>query len=182
MSRLTVLREEGQRAFQAAGWAGAVGIALCVFAVSFDLTGNQVLADEAHALHQQARSLAQSQRQRSVPVPSDRERLDAFYAGLPPASSLPELLARLHGHALARGVPTEKADYRVQTLAGTPLEKISLDLPVRGTYPAIHSWLADVQAGMPALALDELALRRADIGRADIEARVRFVIFVRRAT
>lgn len=181
MSRLAILREEGQRAFHAAGWAGVVGIALCVFAVSFDLVGNRTLADEADALHLQARSLAKSQRQRSVPVASDRERLDAFYAGLPPASSLPELLVRLHGHALARGVPTEKADYRVQALAGTPLEKISLELPVRGSYPAVRSWLADVQAGMPELALDELALRRTDIGRADIEARVRFVIFVRPA-
>lgn len=181
MTRLAALRDEGRRTFQAAGWAGVVGISLCVFALSFDLTGNRALADAADALHQQARSLAKGQRQRSVPVASDRERVDAFYAGLPPASSLPELLLRLHGHALARGVPTEKADYRVQALPGTPLEKVSLELPVRGSYPAIRQWLADVQAGMPALALDELALRRADIGKADIEARVRFVIFVRRA-
>ena len=180
MTRLAALREAGLRGFHAAGWAGVLGIGLGVFALSFDLTGNRALADEADTLHQQARSLARSQRQRSAPVASDRERLDAFYARLPPAGSLPELLVRLHGHALARGLPTDKADYRVQALPGTPLEKVSLDLPVRGSYPAIRSWLADVLAAMPALALDELALRRADIGKPDIEARVRFVIFVRR--
>lgn len=180
MTRLATLREEGQRTLQAAGWAGMLGIPLCVFAVSFDLTGNRALANEADALHQQVRSQTRNQRQRGVPMASDRERLDAFYACLPPAGNLPELLLRLHGHALARGVPAEKADYRVQAVPGTPLEKIHLEIPVHGSYPAIRSWLADVQAGMPELTLDELTLRRPNIGKADIEARVRFVIFVRR--
>lgn len=181
MTMLAELRESGLRALNAAGWAGVLGIGLCVFAVSFDLTGNRALADEADQLRREARSLAKTQRQhRRVPEVSERERLAAFYAGLPLAERLPELLLRLHGHALARGVPTDKADYRVQAVAGTPLEQVSLELPVRASYPAIRQWLDDVRAGMPELALDDLAFRRADIGKPDIEARVRFVIFLRR--
>lgn len=181
MTMLAELRESGLRALNAAGWAGALGIGLCVFAVSFDLTGNRALADAADQLRREARSLAKTQRQhKRVPEVSERERLAAFYAGLPLAERLPELLVRLHGHALARGVPTDKADYRVQAVAGTPLEQVSLELPVRATYPAIRQWLDDVRAGMPELALDDLAFRRADIGKPDIEARVRFVIFLRR--
>lgn len=62
----------------------------------------------------------------------------------------------------------------------TPLEQVSLELPVRGAYPEIRNWLTDVLAAMPEVALDGLSFKRADIGSPDVEARVRFVIFLRR--
>lgn len=180
MRRLADLRATGLRSCRAAGWAGAIGIALAGFAVSFDLTGNRVLEVEADTLRRQARSLARTQRQRAAPVLSARDRLDAFHTGFPAADGLPDLLLRLHGHALARGVTTDKADYRAAPVTGTPLEQVSVELPVHATYPEIHGWLGDVLAYMPEVALDGLAFKRADIGSSEVEARVRFVIFLRR--
>lgn len=180
MKRLVRLQASGLRIFRAAGWAGVVGVALAAFAVTFDMTGNRALEDEAESLRGQSRSLGKSLRKRAAPVLSERERLEAFHAGFPSADGLSDLLLRLHGHALARGVATDKADYRAALISGTPLEQVSLELPVRGAYPEIRNWLTDVLAAMPEVALDGLSFKRADIGSPDVEARVRFVIFLRR--
>lgn len=180
MRRLAGFREAGLRSFHAAGWAGVMGMALAAFAVTFDLTGNRAMEDAADALRGQARSLARAQRQRTAPVISSRDRLEAFYGTSPSVEGLPDLLLRLHGHALARGVTTDKADYRAAPVTGTPLEQVSVELPVHAAYPDIQGWLADVLEHMPEVALDGLAFKRADIGSPEVEARVRFVIFLRR--
>lgn len=180
MRRLAGFREACLRSFHAAGWAGVMGMALAAFAVTFDLTGNRAMEDAADALRGQARSLARAQRQRTAPVLSARDRLEAFYGTFPSVEGLPDLLLRLHGHALARGVTTDKADYRAAPVTGTPLEQVSLELPVHAAYPDIQGWLADVLEHMPEVALDGLAFKRADIGSPEVEARVRFVIFLRR--
>lgn len=180
MRRLAGFREACLRSFHAAGWAGVMGMALAAFAVTFDLTGNRAMEDAADALRGQARSLARAQRQRTAPVITPRDRLEAFYGTFPSVEGLPDLLLRLHGHALARGVTTDKADYRAAPVTGTPLEQVSLELPVHAAYPDIQGWLADVLEHMPEVALDGLAFKRADIGSPEVEARVRFVIFLRR--
>lgn len=174
------LHESAVRLFRSAGWAGVVGFGLLVFALSLDYFGNRTLAEEADALQQEAHVLASRLRHPAVtPVASDRQRLDAFYASLPRSSDLPELLVRLHGHALARGIRVESANYRSTPEAGTPLERITLELPAQGTYPLLRAWLEDVQTAMPEVALDAISLRRDSIGVTDVQARVRLLVFLR---
>ena len=176
----SVLAEAARRRIRAAGWAGALGIGLAGFALSFDLTGNRALEAEADSLYRQARAAQRAQRRQAVPPPSPRAQLDAFLQRIPEDAALPELLVRLHGHAQARGLRTDKADYRSSRLPGSPLEQVSLDLPLKGSYPSLRAWLGDLQAEMPELAIDSLSLRRARIGDSELEARVRIVIYLRR--
>jgi hypothetical protein len=73
----------------------------------------------------------------------------------------------------------DKAEYRSAVDAGSPLERISLELPARAPWRAAGVD-RDVLAGMPEVALEHLALQRPAMDVAVVEARVRFVIFVRR--
>lgn len=178
--RIARLRESAGRRFRALGPVGVAGITLALFAVSFDLSGNRALLDEAESLRQETRALHRRLRQ---PVPAavpERRRLERFHAGFPDAAALPGLLERVHGYALARGVAVDKAEYRSAAEAGSPLERISLELPARAPYGALRAWMGDVLAGMPEVALAHLAMQRPAIDAAVVEARVRFVIFVRR--
>lgn len=180
-ARWSALQESAVRTFRAAGWAGVVGIALSVFAVCFDLSGNRALEAEADALDQEARAL--HQRLRAHPdaaIVSDRARLERFYGQFPDADGLPDLLVRLHGYALARGLHLDRAEYRAAPEGGTPLERVTLELPARGPYPVLRTWLADVLAEMPEVALDGLSLRRASLATPEVEAQLRFVVFLRR--
>ncbi len=173
-------RESAGRSARAAGLPGVLGITLALAALSFDLSGNQALEAEADALHQQTRATERRLRQPARMEPSARARLEAFNAAFPEAGSLPELLGRLHGHALARGVQLDKADYRSAADPQSPLERISLELPARGAYVLLRAWLDDVLAEMPEVALEHLSLRRPAMDATELEARVRLVILVRR--
>ncbi|HNA66455.1 MAG TPA: hypothetical protein PK229_01750 [Rhodocyclaceae bacterium] len=180
-ARWATLHESAVRTFRAAGWAGVVGVALTVFAVCFDLSGNRALEAQADALEQETRSLRQRLRTHpeGVAVP-ERTRLERFYGAFPATDALPDLLVRLHGYALARGLKLDRADYRSAPEGGTPLERVTLELPARGPYPVLRTWLADVLAEMPEVALDGLSLRRASMATPEVETQVRFVVFLRR--
>lgn len=172
-------RSDAQRIVRSAGWAGVLGAALTAFAVAFDISGNRPLAEEADALYRQTRSLLRQQRHAVTPPPTERERLDAYYGAFPAGDGLPDLLVRIHGYALARGLAADKAEYRSTPLTGTPLEQVALELPLHGCYAALRLWLGDLQAELPAVAVDGLQLKRAEIGAEELDARVRLVIFLR---
>lgn len=176
---LASLRADAQRILRSAGWAGVLGVALMVFALAFDASGNRPLADETDTLDRQTRSLLRQQRHTAPPPPTERERLDAYYAAFPAADGLPDLLVRIHGYALARGLTADKADYRSTPVAGTPLEQVALELPLHGRYAELRLWLGDLLAELPGVAVDGLLLKRANIGAEELDARVRLVIFLR---
>lgn len=178
---LADVQESAGRAFRRAGWAGVLGFALLVCALSFDYSGNHALEAEVESLGQEAQALARRLHHPARPQASARQRLEAFYAGFPVGTTLPDLLVRLHGHAQARGVALERADYRTAAEAGTPLERVSLDLPARGSYPVLRAWLDDLVAEMPELALESVSLRRERIDEPQLEARVQLAFFLRRA-
>lgn len=175
------LQEAAGRSFHAAGWAGVLGFALLLFAVSFDFTGNRTLEAEAASLRQEARALVARQHRPVRAESSERQRLEQFYAGLPGVTRLPDLLVRLHGYALARGVVLDRADYRTTVEVGTPLERVTLDLPAHGSYPMLRAWLDDLYVEMPELAVESLSIHRERIDAPLLEAQVRLTLFLRRS-
>lgn len=178
---LNDMQESTIRLCRSAGWAGVIGSGLLVFAVSFDYFGNRTLAVQTDALQQEGRLLARRLRQPiAMPAVSDRQRVDAFYASLPQSGELPDLLVRLHGHALARGVRVESATFRSTPEPGTPLERITLELPAQGSYLLLRAWLNDIQTAMPEMALDSISLKRDSIAEPDVQVRMRFLVFLRR--
>lgn len=164
------------------GWAGALGLALLAFAGAFAASANlparDKLAESQHSLDELRTVLAR----RTRPEPGPRERMSRFYAGFPVATELPKVLLRLHGYALARGVVSQRADYRESAEAGTPLTRVLVTLPVKGAYPQLQAWLADVSLEMPQVGLEELRFSRENIGQHELDAEVRFVVFLRRAS
>ena len=75
MSTAEQIRESAGRSFRRAGAAGVAGVALALFAVSFDLSGNRSLDAEADSLQQESRALSRRLRQpaahRLLPAPPE---------------------------------------------------------------------------------------------------------------
>lgn len=179
MTRTDQLHESVGRAFRAASWAGLLGTGLVVLALTFDLIGNRPMAQQVDTLQREAEALHRRLRAPSAPVISNRERLTRFYMSFPASSELPDLLARLHGYALARGINATKADYRSSVESGAPLERLVLDLPIRASYPALRDWLADVLDEMPEVAVESVAFKRQVISSPELEVQVRFILYLR---
>jgi hypothetical protein len=108
---------------------GVAGITLALFAVSFDLSGNRALLAEAEGLQQETRALHRRLRHphrwRCPSVASWH-----FHAGFPRRRPCQPAGAGSWS-CPGPGVEVDKAEYRSAVDAGSPLERISLELPAR---------------------------------------------------
>ena len=77
---------------------------------------------------------------------------------------------------------TDDCVYRIQPREnherGFPLARYQVTLPVQGSYGEVRGFVDAVLDAVPAAALEELALKREEIGEPLVEARVRFVLFL----
>jgi Tfp pilus assembly protein PilO len=163
------------------GWAGALGAALLAFATAFWFSGAQPARERLFEAQRDLDTLRAELARPGRLEPGPRERVSGFYAGFPVRAELPDILLRLHGYALARGVTSQRADYReAGDAAGTPLVRVIVALPVKGRYPQLRAWIADVMSELPQVGLDELRISRDTVGREELEAEARFVVFLRR--
>ena len=163
------------------GAPGVVGIALLVFAAAFYFSamrpaehGLAELRTEAADLEKQFRMSGSLSGRKTTPS----ERLAAFYAFFPSAASTPELLRKINAAAEAKGIELQSGEYRMQHSAGAPLARYEITLPIKGSYVQIRGFVADVLAAIPAAVLEDVNLRRDSVGNAQIEARVRFTVYL----
>jgi hypothetical protein len=109
---------------------------------------------------------------------SGGSQLETFYRFFPAAAALPELLRQIQRAAEANGLRLEKGEYRLNHEGDFPLARYLVTLPLRGGYGEVRKFVNDVLDAVPAAALEDLTLRREAIDDAQVEARVRFVLFL----
>lgn len=93
--------------------------------------------------------------------------------------------ARLHGElgrllelADDSGLALSAGEYRLIAGKDKLFDRYLLNLPVQGSYRDLRRYLAALRAGFPALAIEDISLRRENIGASQIDAQLRLVIFV----
>lgn len=164
------------------GRAGIVGIALIAFAAAFYGSAVAPLEVEVDALRAEAARL-ETEFRMSGKLPRDAkattaEQLAAFYAFFPRPESSPDWLGKIHAAAKAKGIVLQSGEYRLDRRTDQRLTRYQITLPVSGTYPQIRAFIGDVLAEVPAVALEEITLRRESAASPTIEARIRFALFL----
>jgi Tfp pilus assembly protein PilO len=161
-------------------WPGLLGLALLVVAVAFHAVGVRPLQARAVALESEARTLAAKIGTRGSPAerPTQRSQLSNFYAFFPVIAAVPELLGKMQIAARDNGLQLQKGEYRLTQEREFPLARYQVTLPVRGTYPQVRGFVNDVLKLVPAAALDDLTLKREAAGDPQVDARVRFTVFL----
>jgi Tfp pilus assembly protein PilO len=107
-----------------------------------------------------------------------RSQLSNFYAFFPLSENVPELLGRVNQSALQHQLMLEKGEYKLSREAEFGLARYQVTLPVRGQYADVRGFVNDVLEAIPSAAVEELTLKRETIDAPELEARVRFVIFL----
>ncbi len=172
------LRREASRL----GWRGIAGIALLVLAaalVVFVLRPAQREADELRAEVAQVRAALRAgtgATAGAAVLPSKIVQLETYYAFFPDVSTLPDWLGEVHLAARRHGLALDSGQYQLQHPAGARLARYELDLPLRGTYPQLRAFLAEVLTKVPAASVEEVLVRRDSVANREMEARVRFAI------
>jgi Tfp pilus assembly protein PilO len=161
------------------GWPALVGGALIIASIATVFTATAPTREQIAAVEQQ-RKLLRVEARKTTAVPlSPQTQLANFYAAFPARSALPDALMTLHSVASRNGLHDTRADYRDTPETGTPLVRVRIEIPVTGSYAAIRSWIAELLQTLPTLTLDGLELRRSDMGKAQLDARVRFQLLLR---
>ena len=164
-----------------AGWPALIGGALLIASLGLALSVTAPLREQIATIEQQRHQLRTTSRTKAVQPVSPQAQLHDFYAAFPARSSLPEALMQLHRLANHNGLHDTRADYRDAPETGTPLVRVRIDIPVTGSYASIRGWIAELLKTLPSLTLDGLELRRADIAKPQLDARVRFQLLLRSA-
>jgi len=163
------------------GWPAALGLALLALAI-----GAQTMAVPAlQAQTTAARETQETLRKRSPPPRAAQDiaqtQQQALLASLPSgAQASLDTVKTLHRLAATHGVRLASGEYRLARDSGDKLQRYQITLPASASYPQLRAWLADAMNETPTLALDEISLRREDVGTDTLEARLRFTLFVRK--
>lgn len=160
------------------GWPGLLGLALIALAWPLTHWG----ADARREAAQQLRS--QLAQQRATPAPKDPQREAAErqawlqqHLSAPPAAL--GTIEHLHRSAHQRGLTLASGEYRLGGATGSTAQRYQITLPVLGPYPQLRGWLADVMNAQPALALEELSFSRPNAADAQVQARVRWALYLK---
>lgn len=85
----------------------------------------------------------------------------------------------LFGLAAKAGLNLQQGDYRSGYDQAARVHTYQVTLPVRGSYKAVWRFAMMALAAIPFASLDEVSLRREAVGEADIDARLRFTLYMR---
>ncbi len=166
------------------GAAGRFGVVLAMAGLFFYIFAWAPLATRSTALARETATLSERLRAAGDMTVEAREAaedpLTRFYRLFPRSLVAVTSLAKVYGHARARGLELERGEYRVLDDGTGRLIAYQADLPIKGSYVQIRQFLAAILAELPFAALEEVAFERRRISDATIEAKVRLTLYIAR--
>lgn len=96
----------------------------------------------------------------------------------PPAD---RLVARMVELAQAEGIALPQSEYQQRAMPDAQLVQVQVTQPVRATYPQLRRYIEAVLRALPNASLDQLGARRENVGQPQLEARLRWSLWLPRA-
>lgn len=175
-------RRIAHRWLRACGRQALLAVALLVLGAFFYLEA--IVPAQALRDAQRDRALALG-KQRSLPAglagrlaDSPSEQLLAFYKRLPAERALPDALEKIFATADRHLVSVNEGEYKLSREKAGKLVRFQLTLPLRGSYPQIRHFLAALMDELPMLALENIQFDRQKVADADVDVKVRLVLFL----
>lgn len=109
------------------------------------------------------------------------ERLQQFRQRLAGADERSASLKVLFTEAASQGLALNQADYQLLVDEEGGYQKLHISLPIKGSYPKVRGFVEAVLAKLPAASLDEMSFHRGSVKNPNIEARLKFTLFLREA-
>lgn len=112
-----------------------------------------------------------------------QKKVALFYDRFPTADTLPDLLEKINLEAESHQLTLDKGDYKLKLLKTknkslkNRLVPYEITLPIQGDYRHIRTFINQLLATMPMLAITDVQMQRDRIENKMIEARLRLVLF-----
>lgn len=170
---------EARRIARRAGPAALLG-ACALLLAGFAAWQAQALGTRQRALQAEI-AAAHAAPAPAVARPADpARRIAAFYAYLPAHGAIPDLLKRLVEVAEQNGITLEKADYKPLLDDNAAFLRYQITLPIKAEYAKVQAFIVAALQALPTLTLENVAFKREQIESGDVEARLQFVLLVRK--
>lgn len=163
------------------------------FGLAFPLAIVAALLASGLHFQAQARAHAQAQRTAELRKPAARDHTAApepdGQAGtaqsaaqslskrFPPANEALQQLQQLASLATREHLVIDRSDYAQQQDSVTGLSRLQLSQPVHGPYASLRTYLQAVLDSAPNISLDHASFRRDNVGKADVEAQLRWSLW-----
>lgn len=105
--------------------------------------------------------------------------LTAFEERLADGDAQARLMRVLWRYAQASGVQLSKVDYRREDVTQAGYRRLTLTVPMTGSYPMIRQVVFQLMAEFPGLALIRLDMKREASPQAPVEATAHLVLYLR---
>jgi hypothetical protein len=167
-------------------WQGVGGLLLTLTALTFGATlllrFNARIDQVDRQIAQVTSQLQVAARNPTAGLPTTpAEQLEAFYQAFPASASVPDWLARIYALADEQQLVLEAGDYVLNHAESGRLDKFTVILPVRGSYPQLRRFIRAALLTAPALALERIDLKRDNVAQGNAEARIVFLLFLEKA-
>jgi Tfp pilus assembly protein PilO len=115
-------------------------------------------------------------------VPSPTRQLAIFYQAFPDEKTAPDWIGKIADIAHQNKLLLTQGEYIASRDRNSRLVRLQMTLPLHGSYPQIRRFLAAMQAQLPNVALEQVQFERQKIGDVQVDATVRLVLFMVRAS
>ncbi|TWB64025.1 hypothetical protein [Nitrospirillum viridazoti] len=168
-----------------AGWTSLLAGALFIAGAAAFLIGLPTLQTRVDArqadLAQVTARVARAGRQprpAAAPLPPAQRNLQAFYDALGDVRYVDQDVAVILDEADRQGLTIAQADYKLGYEKNGLYHVYTMQMPVTGSYAAIRAFCRQVLLSLPYAALEEISVKRAAIGDATVEARLRLALYL----
>lgn len=165
-----------------AGWPGWLGVAalagFALFGVLEVLPAQQRLQGQGARLDAAQTRLTQQGADKSGMALTPTQKLAAFYTEFPASEEVPDILSQVYAIATEQQLALELGEYSLNKVQGARLDQLRITLPLKGAYPQVRRFMAEVLVQHPFMALQNVSLRREKVGEDAVTGRIVFVLFL----
>lgn len=166
------------------GTIGKLGIGLFVVTGIFFLIAVLPQEGELQSLQDRAEVL-QSKPQRAdgkTELPSQKiggdQALQLFYEFFPRIDSSPFWIRELVRVANKQGIEINSSDFRLSIDKGARLARYEMILPIKGRYPQVRAFIAEITEAVPTMAIVGMAIKRENVGSTQLEVRLEVNLYL----
>lgn len=116
--------------------------------------------------------------QPSIQIQTSAQDVAKFYRFFPAGASLPEHLGMINDAAIKYHLVLNRGDYKFTQTKQGQLSRYEIVFPIVGHYIQIRHFIAEVLLKVPALALNDLQIKRENSLSPTVEAKLVFVLFL----
>lgn len=169
-----MLRARAQTWLWRLGWAWPVAMLL---GASADAMYWGVVRPQSARIVLSQAALQQSPREQAMSTKALVQASDVR-AVIAASASSDEIVAQMATLAQAEGIALSQSEYQYQAMADASIVQIQVTQPVHAAYPQVRRYVEAVLRSVPNAALDELAARRDNVNQAQLDARLRWSVWL----